>query len=99
MTILIIGATGNVGRPTVAGLLAKGESVRALSRSEEKLGALPEGVEGVIGNLETGAGLEAACAGVDKVFLITSNGESETARGLNAVEAATAALAAAGSTN
>ena len=91
MTILVIGATGNVGRPTVAGLLAKGESVRALSRSEEKLDALPEGVEGVIGDLETGAGLEAACTGVDKVFLITSNGETETARGLNAVAAARAA--------
>jgi uncharacterized protein YbjT (DUF2867 family) len=91
MTILIIGATGNVGRPTVAGLLAKGESVRALSRSEENLAKLPDGVEGVIGDLESGSGLEAACAGVDKVFLITSNGETETARGLNAVKAATAA--------
>jgi uncharacterized protein YbjT (DUF2867 family) len=91
MTTLIIGATGNVGRPTVAGLLAKGESVRALSRSEDNLAKLPEGVAGVIGDLETGAGLEAACAGVDKLFLITSNGETETARGLKAVQAATAA--------
>jgi uncharacterized protein YbjT (DUF2867 family) len=91
MTILVIGATGNVGRPTVAGLLAKGAPVRALSRSEENLARLPEGVEGVIGDLETGSGLEAACAGVDKLFLITSNGETETARGLNAVKAATAA--------
>ena len=41
--------------------------------------------------LETGDGLDAACAGVDKLFLITSNGETETARGLNAVKAATAA--------
>ena len=40
MTILVIGATGNVGRPTVAGLLAKGESVRALSRSEDNLAKL-----------------------------------------------------------
>jgi uncharacterized protein YbjT (DUF2867 family) len=91
MTILVIGATGNVGRPTVAGLLAKDESVRALSRSEDNLGSLPDGVEGVIGDLETGAGLDAACAGVDRLFLITSNGETETARGLNAVQAATAA--------
>ena len=89
MTILVIGATGNVGRPTVAGLLAKGESVRALSRSEENLASLPEGVAGVIGDLETGSGLATACAGVDKMFLITSNGETESARGLNAVEAAT----------
>jgi uncharacterized protein YbjT (DUF2867 family) len=91
MTILVIGATGNVGRPTVAGLLAKGESVRALSRSEENLAKLPDGVEGVIGDLETGSGLDAACAGVEKLFLITSNGETETARGLAAVQAATAA--------
>ena len=91
MTILVIGATGNVGRPTVAGLLAKGESVRALSRSEENIASLPDGAEGVIGDLETGDGLEAACAGVDKLFLITSNGETESARGLKAVQAATAA--------
>ena len=91
MTILIIGATGNVGRPTVAGLLAKGESVRALSRSEDNLAKLPGGVAGVIGDLESGSGLDAACAGVDKMFLITSNGESETTRGVNAVNAAKAA--------
>ena len=91
MTILVIGATGNVGRPTVAGLLAKGESVRALSRSEENLAKLPDAVEGVVGDLETGSGLDGACAGADKLFLITSNGETETARGLNAVQAAIAA--------
>ena len=91
MTTLVIGATGNVGRPTVSALLAKGESVRALSRSEDNLAKLPEGVEGVVGDLETGAGLDAAFAGVDKLFLITSNGETETARGLNAVRSATTA--------
>lgn len=91
MTILVIGATGNVGRPTVAGLLEKGEKVRALSRSAENFARLPSGAEGCVGNLETGEGLEAACTGVDKVFLITSNGETETQRGLNAVAAAKAA--------
>jgi len=91
MTILVIGATGNVGRPTVAGLLAKGELVRALSRSKDNLAKLPDGVDGVIGDLETGSGLDAACAGVDKLFLITANGETESLRGLNAVQAATAA--------
>lgn len=91
MTILVIGATGNVGRPTVAGLLAKGESVRALSRSAEKVAQLPAGVTGVVGDLESGNGLTEACAGVDKLFLITSNGETETTRGLNAVQAAKAA--------
>lgn len=91
MTILVIGATGNVGRPTIAGLLARGEKVRALSRSEENLAKLPKGVEGCVGNLETGEGLADACEGADKLFLITSNGETETQRGLNAVQAATKA--------
>ena len=91
MPILVFGATGNVGRPTVSALLARGESVRALSRSQDKLSALPEGVGGAIADLETGNGLEAALAGVDRLFLITANGETESARGLNAVKAATAA--------
>lgn len=91
MTILVIGATGNVGRPTIAGLLAKGAEVRALSRSADKVDQLPAGVEGVVGDLESGAGLDEACKGVDKVFLITSNGETEAQRGLNAVAAAKAA--------
>ncbi|MEH6515216.1 MAG: NmrA family NAD(P)-binding protein [Halioglobus sp.] len=91
MTILVIGATGNVGRPTVAGLLEKGAAVRALSRSEENLAKLPAGVEGTLGDLESDAGLEAACAGVERLFLIVSNGETETARGLRAVQAAIAA--------
>ena len=91
MTILVIGATGNVGRPAVAGLIAKGAAVRALSRSEENLAKLPAGVEGTVGDLESGAGLEAACAGVERLFLIISNGETETARGLRAVQVATAA--------
>ncbi|MEH6607886.1 MAG: NmrA family NAD(P)-binding protein [Halioglobus sp.] len=91
MTILVIGATGNVGRPTVAGLLEKGAAVRALSRSEENLAKLPAGVEGTLGDLESGAGLEAACVGVERLFLIVSNGETETVRGLRAVQAAIAA--------
>ena len=91
MPILVIGATGNVGRPTVSALIAKGQSVRALSRSDDKLSALPEGVSGAVADLETGSGLAAALAGVDRLFLITANGETETARGLNAVAAAKAA--------
>ena len=65
--------------------------MRALSRSEENLAKLPAGVEATIGDLESGAGLAAACAGVERLFLIISNGETETARGLRAVQAATAA--------
>ncbi|MCY4256569.1 MAG: NAD(P)H-binding protein [Gammaproteobacteria bacterium] len=88
MPIVVAGATGNVGRPTVSALIAQGHSVRALSRSEEKFAALPQGASGAIADLETGAGLDAAFDGIDQLFLITANGETETARGLNAVSAA-----------
>ena len=91
MSIVVAGATGNVGRPTVSALVEQGEPVRAISRSEEKLSALPAGVAGVVADFETGSGLDAAMAGVDRLFLITANGETETARGLNAVSAARAA--------
>jgi uncharacterized protein YbjT (DUF2867 family) len=47
--ILVTGATGNVGRHIVAGLLAAGEKVRAVSRRPKP--DLPVGVEAVHGDL------------------------------------------------
>jgi len=91
MTILVIGATGNVGRPTVQGLVAKGEVVRCLTRSEDKIAGLPAGASGAVGDTEDGKGLAAAFEGVDRLFLITANGETESQRGLNAIDAAQAA--------
>lgn len=44
MTIVITGATGNVGRPLVSALLAAGAPVRAITRAPDKAG-LPAGVE------------------------------------------------------
>ena len=88
MTMLVIGSTGNVGRPTVEALLARDAEVRCLSRSAEKLSDLPAGAMGVVGDLESGDGLAAALDGVDRLFLITANGETETTRGLNAIKAA-----------
>ena len=41
--ILVIGATGHVGRPLIRDLIARGETVKAASRS----GAPVEGAEGV----------------------------------------------------
>lgn len=39
--ILVLGATGTVGKPLVEGLLAKGEAVKAASRANRKM----DGVE------------------------------------------------------
>jgi uncharacterized protein YbjT (DUF2867 family) len=69
MTILVTGATGNVGRMVVDELLALGAGgVRALTADPARAG-LPAGVEvvrGFIGRLET---LPAALTGVDVMYL------------------------------
>ena len=69
MTILVTGATGNVGRLVVDCLLAAGaKQIRALTNNPKKA-ALPaevEVVEGYLGRLET---LPAALEGVERMYL------------------------------
>ncbi|PZG36781.1 hydroxylase [Spongiactinospora gelatinilytica] len=74
MTILVTGATGNVGRPLVAELLAAGHPVRALTRNPAKAD-LPAGAEVVAGDLAGGSGLEAAFEGVTAAHLICFGGD------------------------
>jgi uncharacterized protein YbjT (DUF2867 family) len=74
MTVLVAGATGNVGRPLVEQLLAAGHRVRALTRNPEKAD-LPAGAEVVAGNLAETASLSAAFSGVSAAHLISFNGE------------------------
>lgn len=61
MTIVVTGATGNVGRPLVAALAAAGAPVRAVTRAPQAVG-LPAGVEPV------GSAAE-ALPGASAVFL------------------------------
>lgn len=69
-TILIIGATGSVGRPTVAEALRQGYRVRALVRDEARARRqLPAGVSLVVGDLTRPESLVAAVDGVDAVVL------------------------------
>ncbi|MEU2394647.1 NAD(P)H-binding protein [Streptomyces sp. NPDC007369] len=68
MTILVTGATGNVGRRVVGQLLEAGESVRALTRRPEGAG-LPAAARIVTGDLAQPATLPDALAGVEKMFL------------------------------
>lgn len=68
MTILVTGATGNVGRLVVDELVAAGAQVRALTINPRKA-ALPaevEVVEGYLGRIET---LPAALEGVEILYL------------------------------
>ena len=69
MKILVIGATGVLGRPVVRRLLALGYAVRAMTRTPQRaedLAAL--GAEVVVGDLVDRASLVAACAGADRVL-------------------------------
>lgn len=66
---LVIGATGQVGRPLVAELVARGVAVRALVRRPASAD-LPVGVEVVAGDLTSLASVAAAASGVDRVFLV-----------------------------
>lgn len=68
-TIVVTGATGNVGRRLVPLLLDAGASVRAVTRDPDSAG-LPSGVAAVRADLLKPSGLDAAFAGADAVFLV-----------------------------
>jgi uncharacterized protein YbjT (DUF2867 family) len=67
--ILIIGATGNVGRQVLSQLPATGVRVRALVRNPQTAG-LPPQVEVVRGDLTLPETLDECLDGVDAVFLV-----------------------------
>ncbi|MGW0802599.1 NAD(P)H-binding protein [Nonomuraea sp. NPDC002799] len=67
--ILVIGATGTVGRQVVAHLLEAGAEVRAPARDPGTAG-LPDGVEVVRGDLADPHTLHAPLDGVEAVFLL-----------------------------
>jgi len=90
MGILVIGGTGRVGTPAVQLLIDNGADVKVLTRSEEKAASLRP-AKGVVGDLENADSLDGTFDGVEALFLITSNGETEVDRGLNAVNAAVSA--------
>ncbi|HEX3125847.1 MAG TPA: NAD(P)H-binding protein [Thermoanaerobaculia bacterium] len=67
--ILVIGATGRIGRQVVSELLATDAGVRAMTRNPDDAG-LPSDVEVVRGDLTAPESLDAALDGVDTVFLL-----------------------------
>jgi uncharacterized protein YbjT (DUF2867 family) len=68
--ILVLGATGHVGKPLVAALLAKGEAVKAASRSGQPV----DGAEGVVFDFADPATIAPALEGVDRVFMLLPTG-------------------------
>jgi len=61
---LVTGGTGTLGRLVVPQLLQAGGKVRVLSRHDHETAG---GVEYVVGDLDTGAGIDAAVAGADVI--------------------------------
>jgi uncharacterized protein YbjT (DUF2867 family) len=69
VTILIVGATGLLGRATALALLKDGQRVRALVRAPERAADLQRaGAELVGGDLTDPGSLERACKGALRVF-------------------------------
>jgi (4-alkanoyl-5-oxo-2,5-dihydrofuran-3-yl)methyl phosphate reductase len=69
--ILVVGATGTVGRPLVDQLLAMGHNVRVFTRDSAKVAYLGDRVERAVGDLEQPDTIAAAVTGVDRMFLLT----------------------------
>ena len=85
MKILVVGATGAMGRPAVQALLARGVAVRALNRHPEKAADLAAlGAEVMGGDLAEPASLTRACEGVQRVLACA---HSLTGRGRHRSEA------------
>jgi len=82
--ILILGASGTVGSEVVRQLQAKGVPFKAAYRS----GAVPEGVDAVIADYARPETLDAAFAGIDRLFLLGAGGGDQTQLEINAVNAA-----------
>jgi uncharacterized protein YbjT (DUF2867 family) len=75
MTVLVTGATGNVGAAVVGELRARGAAVRAFARdagrASERLG---QDVELAIGDFDDPASVAAAVEGTERVFLSSADG-------------------------
>lgn len=74
MTILITGATGNIGGEVIKSLLTKNAPIRGLVRDLKKAAKLEEqGVQLAKGDFSELLSLEKALQGIEKAFLVTSN--------------------------
>ncbi|MBB4128212.1 uncharacterized protein YbjT (DUF2867 family) [Xanthomonas translucens] len=87
MTILVTGATGNVGRQVVEHLVKRGADVRALVRDPSKAN-LPAGVQVVQGDLLDVDALRGAFSGVSTLFLLNAVVPDEYTQALIALNVA-----------
>lgn len=88
-TILVIGATGNIGKELVNLLVTHGHAVRATVRSTTRTEELKSlGIEMVEADLQDSSALKAAMNGVDKVFFVTPGVPNMVELSSNIIQAA-----------
>jgi len=89
--VLVTGATGNTGSLLVPALLRAGVDVRILVRDEAKAKSLKDlGAEVVLGDLDRPETILPAVKNVDKIYLLTWNGETQLQQAKNVIDAAKA---------
>ena len=78
MTVLVVGATGSIGRLVVDEAIKAGHAVRALVRTREKASQLPSEAEVIIGDVTQPDSFASAVDGVDAiVFTLGSDGSKK----------------------
>ncbi len=78
LTVLVVGATGSIGRLVVEEATKQGHTVRALVRNPGKTAGLPPGAQVVVGDVTRLDTLSAAVQGVDAVvFTLGSDGQGK----------------------
>jgi uncharacterized protein YbjT (DUF2867 family) len=92
MTVLVTGATGNVGSHVVRALLARGVAVRALVRDADSArGRLGGDPELAVGDLSDAGSVRRALDGVDRVLLSSADGPDKVRHEAGVADAAAAA--------
>ena len=89
MTVLCIGGTGNVGRALVPLLIARGESVRVVTRDQSRTGSLPEGVDVFAGDLDEPGAIAEALDGVRSVYMAFQMAPMEAYHALSSINVLT----------
>lgn len=77
--MLVVGATGSIGRYVVASGLAHGYAVRALVRDARKSDKFPPGTKIIVGDLTRKDTLSEAVAGVDAIVFTQGTYDNPTA--------------------
>jgi len=89
LKVLVTGATGNTGSLLVPALLNAGIDVRIFVRDEAKAEPLKDlGAEVVLGDLDQPETISPAVKNIDKIYLLTWNGETQLQQAKNVINAA-----------